>query len=85
MQSLNHTLGAEATLVAKPPTRPMYEEAVKAGFYTDSFGNKYLKTQILTIEEIFNGKKLDTPQKVPIYKFNTKGKEIKKGEQEMLS
>ena len=72
-------------ITLKQPTRPMYEEAVKTGFYNDSFGNKYLKTQILTIEEIFNGKKLDTPQKVPIYKFNTKGKEIKKGEQEMLS
>jgi site-specific DNA-methyltransferase (adenine-specific) len=72
-------------ITLKQPTRPMYEEAVKVGFYTDSLGNKYLKTQILTIEEIFNGKKLDTPQKVPIYKFNTKGKEIKKGEQEMLS
>ena len=67
------------------PTRPMKEEAVKKGFYKDSFGNEYPKVQILTIEGILNGKTPDTPQKVPIYKFNTKGKEIKKGEQEMLS
>jgi len=41
--------------------------------------------QILTIEEILNGKKQDTPQKVPIFESTTKGKELKKGEQKMLS
>jgi hypothetical protein len=41
--------------------------------------------QILTIEDILNGKKPDTPQKVPIYKSDTKGKEMMKGEQKMLS
>ena len=67
------------------PTGPMKEEAVKKGFYKDSFSNEYPKVQILTIEEILNGKKPDTPQKVPIYESTTKEKEITKGEQKMLS
>jgi site-specific DNA-methyltransferase (adenine-specific) len=67
------------------PTRPMKEEATERGFYKDSFGNEYPKVQILTIEEILNGKKPDTPQKVPIFESTTKGKELKKGEQKTLS
>ena len=67
------------------PTGPMKEEATKKGFYKDSFGNEYPKVQILTIEDILNGKKPDTPQKVPIYESTTKGKEITKGEQKRLS
>ena len=53
------------------PTGPMKEEATKEGFYKDSFNNEYPKVQILTVEEILNGKKPDTPQKVPIYKSST--------------
>jgi site-specific DNA-methyltransferase (adenine-specific) len=67
------------------PTRPMKEEATKKGFYKDSFSNEYPKVQILTIEEILNGKKPDTPQKVPIFESTTKEKDIKKGEQKTLS
>ena len=72
-------------LTSKNPTGPMKEEVTKQGFYKDSLGNEYLKVQILTIEEILNGKKPDTPQKVPIYESTTKEKEIMKGEQKMLS
>jgi site-specific DNA-methyltransferase (adenine-specific) len=67
------------------PTGPMKEEATKKGFYKDSFSNEYPKVQILTIEEILNGKKPDTPQKVPIYESTIKEKEIMKGEQKRLS
>lgn len=66
------------------PTVPMKEEAVKKGFYTDSHHNKYPKVQILTIEEILNGKEPETPQKVPIYKSNIKREEKEKGEQKKL-
>jgi hypothetical protein len=38
------------------PTKPMTIEAVKAGFYETPYG-KYPKLQILTIEELFKGKK----------------------------
>ena len=44
------------------PTTGMITESATAGQYTDSIGNKYPKLQILTIEEIFNGKKPDIPQ-----------------------
>ena len=47
------------------PTKPMSKEAVEKGLYTDAFGNEYQKVQILTIEEILNEKKPDTPQKHP--------------------
>ena len=56
-------------ITLEQPTKPMYEEAVKKGFYKDSLGNKYPKVQILTIEEILNGKEPDSPQRVPIYNY----------------
>lgn len=43
-----------------PPTGPMTKEAVKAGFYETDYG-KYLKIQILTIDDLFAGKKPDIP------------------------
>jgi len=72
-------------ITLEQPTKPMYEEAVKKGFYKDSLGNKYPKVQILTIEEILNGKEPETPQKVPIYKSDIKREEKVKGEQKKLS
>ncbi|MEE8189698.1 MAG: DNA methyltransferase [Kiloniellales bacterium] len=43
-----------------PPTAPMSKEAVKAGFYETEYG-KYPRIQILTIEDLFAGKKPNTP------------------------
>jgi site-specific DNA-methyltransferase (adenine-specific) len=51
-------IGVFVTLAA--PTGPMRTEAVKAGFYETSFG-KFPKIQILTIEELFAGKKPQVP------------------------
>jgi hypothetical protein len=42
------------------PTAPMKTEAVKAGYYETEFG-KYPKIQIVTIKELFDGKKLAIP------------------------
>jgi adenine specific DNA methylase Mod len=42
------------------PTSPMKTEAVKAGYYETEFG-KYPKIQILTIKELFDGKKPAIP------------------------
>jgi site-specific DNA-methyltransferase (adenine-specific) len=44
------------------PTKPMTDEAIKAGYY-ERWGQKYRKIQIRTIEELFQGKKIDFPQK----------------------
>ena len=41
-------------------TGPMKKEAIKSGFYETDFG-KYPKIQILTIEELFAGKKPQIP------------------------
>jgi len=55
-------LGAFITL--KPPTRPMREEAAAAGFYVpENFPEqRFPKLQILTVADLFAGKKLDYPR-----------------------
>ena len=48
------SLGLFVTLAE--PTRPMKEEAIKAGFYDqERFGTEYPKLQILTIEALMSG------------------------------
>ncbi|MFH1738249.1 MAG: restriction endonuclease, partial [bacterium] len=42
------------------PTSPMKTEAVKAGMYETPYG-KYQRIQILTIAELFSGKRPDIP------------------------
>lgn len=54
----NAKIGVLITLTE--PTKPMRTEAIKAGFFETRFG-KYQKIQILTIEELFAGKKPDIP------------------------
>lgn len=50
-------------ITLEPPTRPMREEAASAGFYrSPELGDKrYPKIQILTIEELLEGKKVECP------------------------
>jgi len=43
------------------PTGPMKTEAVKAGFYESPLHGKFPKIQILTIEELFKGKRPQIP------------------------
>ncbi len=54
-------IGAFITL--QEPTKPMKEEAATAGLYEPELypGRLYPKMQILTIEEILNGKQLEYP------------------------
>lgn len=56
--------GAEigAFLCFETPTKPMIREAAEAGFYTAPDGSRYPRMQILTIQEILAGKKLDYPR-----------------------
>ena len=45
------------------PTRPMIEEAATAGFYeAEELGKKYPRLQILTIEDILDGKQAEYPR-----------------------
>jgi DNA modification methylase len=48
-------------LTLAPPTSPMQLEAIKAGFYDTAYHGKVPKIQILTIAELFAGKKLQIP------------------------
>ena len=50
-------------LTMEPPTGPMTTEAASAGFYVSGeLGNKkYPRLQILTIEQLLNGKRVNCP------------------------
>ncbi len=61
----NAPIGIFITL--KNPTRPMLEEAVSAGFYIpEHYQDKhYPKIQIITIEELLNGRQIKYPRMAP--------------------
>jgi site-specific DNA-methyltransferase (adenine-specific) len=75
-------------LTMNEPTKPMKVEAASAGFYDSPWNKKkYPRFQILTIEEILNGKQIDCP---PLQQTNitfkkaskVKGKGLKQAELE---
>jgi DNA methylase/Restriction endonuclease len=55
----NAAIGVLLTLEA--PTRPMRTEAAKGGFYESPMGSKHPRIQILTIEQLLNGARIDYP------------------------
>jgi DNA modification methylase len=48
-------------ITLEEPTRAMKSEAASAGFYDSPWGTKHPKIQILTVEELLEGKKTDYP------------------------
>lgn len=57
----NAAIGLFITL--EEPTRPMIEEAATASFYeAKELGKEYPRLQILTIEELLNGKRAEYPR-----------------------
>lgn len=62
-------IGVYITL--EEPTKPMREEATTAGFYEPEYfpGTYYPKIQILTIQELLDGKKVDYPRHAPVATF----------------
>ena len=44
----------------EPPTKAMVKEAAEAAFYTSPAGTQHPRLQVLTIEDLLNGKKLDS-------------------------
>ena len=44
------------------PTRPMLKEAAEAGLYKSSDGSTYDRLQILTVQQILEGKQPDYPR-----------------------
>lgn len=66
IRDLGHVIEREKAelgifLTLEKPTRPMETEAVVKGFYHSPLGKDYPRIQILTIEELLNGKKPDIP------------------------
>lgn len=53
-------IGALITLPA--PTKGMRSECASAGFYTSPLGHKYPRLQILTIEELLDGHRIQRPE-----------------------
>ena len=48
-------------ITLEQPTKPMRTEAASGAFYDSPWGKKYLKLQILTVEELIEGKGIDYP------------------------
>ena len=76
----NAKMGIFITLAE--PTGPMVKEAIKAGFYQTEYG-KFPKIQILTIEELFAGKKIEMPWHDPAA-FKKAAKEDTKMQHKLL-
>jgi site-specific DNA-methyltransferase (adenine-specific) len=82
IRDLGHVIDREKSdigvfILLEKPTRPMLEEAAMKGFYHSPLGKDYPRIQILTIEEIFQGKSPDIPPWIaPI----TKPPSVKKAE-----
>lgn len=70
IQELCHVVDREKAVMGifmtlENPTKPMEVEAIQKGFYTSPLGTTHQKIQIITIEDLLNGKKLDMPPKIP--------------------
>ncbi len=57
------------------PTRPMLREATAVGRFEDGFGRTYPRLQILTIAELFAGKRPDIPYPDPTAAFRRAARE----------
>jgi site-specific DNA-methyltransferase (adenine-specific) len=72
-------------LTLEPPTAPMLKEALDAGYYHSPIWNKdYNRIQIITIEELLNGKTVDMPPQTQTNVTFTKAPKVKKREGEQL-
>ena len=48
-------------MILTMPTKPMREAAAAVGRFEDAWGRTYPKLQIITLAELFQGKKPDIP------------------------
>lgn len=75
-------IGVLVTL--RPPSREMTLEAVAAGNYESAIlGRKYPRIQILTVADIFNGKRVEMPTRDVAFARAERERE-QKGEQRLL-
>ena len=73
-------------ITLEPPTKPMMTEAAEAGLYTSPLlGRSYPRLQILTIEQLLEGKKLEYPEGLRPEMFaKAKRQEKEKGKEKNL-
>jgi DNA modification methylase len=63
------------------PTGPMRAEAAGAGVYESPLGSRHPQVQILTIEELLDGRKIDLPSQAVNQTYEKAPRERKKGKQ----
>ena len=69
-------------LTLEPPSRDMSVEAVSAGYYySQGWGEKYPRLQILTIEELLGGASVKMPPQFGTFKQAQKVKQTLAGQQ----
>jgi len=91
VRDLRGTVEREAAAIGvllcmEEPTRPMLREAADAGFYTSPAGTQHPRLQILTVEQLLNGQKLDLPawHDVRTFKKAPKAKGAKRKDAELF-
>ncbi len=67
VRDLGHVVSREKAQIGvllsmKKPTRAMRTEAAGAGFYDSPWGTRHPRLQLLTVEQLLAGKKVDLPQ-----------------------
>ena len=74
-------------ITLQEPTRPMLAEATSAGFYTPEHfpDSQYPRVQILTIEELLNGKRAEYPRLAPEATFRRAPRRRSSGAQGRLA
>lgn len=88
IRDLKGVLEREGALIGifitlKEPTTPMIQEAAAAGFYTNDYGGRCPKIQILTIEELFDGKKPNIPLIIPNAVFKEAAEEYEDKQEDL--
>jgi hypothetical protein len=73
-------------LTLEPPTAPMLKEALDAGYYHSPIYNKdYNRIQIITIEDLLDGKTVDMPPQTQTNVTYAKAPKVKRKEGEQLN
>jgi site-specific DNA-methyltransferase (adenine-specific) len=72
-------------ITLEPPTEPMCREAITAGYYHSPGWNKdYPKIQLLTVEELMQGKKVEMPPEWGTFKQSPKADQLGPTQPELL-
>ncbi|CAN5826768.1 site-specific DNA-methyltransferase [soil metagenome] len=88
IRDLRGVLGREDAAIGvlismQEPTQPMKKEIASAGFYESPWG-KHPKLQILTIQDLLNGKKIDYPPAGQVDRTFKKAPKVKKAAEKQL-